>query len=71
VVVTGAGADEVTAALAERRRRFAPIVVLVVVPAHRADTASHRGRGVVVISGRTAAETVSAWNHLVLSGVGR
>ncbi|RKT74462.1 uncharacterized protein (DUF58 family) [Saccharothrix variisporea] len=71
VVVTGADDELVTAALAERRRRFAPIVVLRVVPAAHGPVATHRRRGLAVVGGHTARDVVSAWNLLVVGGVGR
>ncbi|MGM1060098.1 DUF58 domain-containing protein [Saccharothrix sp. Mg75] len=71
VVVTGVEDELATIALAERRRRFAPIVVLRVVPQHRGEVLPHGRRGMSVLGGRTAGEVVTAWNHLVLNGVGR
>ncbi|ONI89715.1 hypothetical protein ALI22I_14550 [Saccharothrix sp. ALI-22-I] len=69
VVVTGPGEDAVTTRLAQRRRRFAPIVVLQVVPAHHEAQPPYRRQGMAVLSASTAVEAVTAWNHLVLGGV--
>ncbi|MEU4448434.1 DUF58 domain-containing protein [Actinosynnema sp. NPDC050801] len=69
VVVTGAGEDAVTTLLADRRRRFAPVVVIQVVGERQADVLPHHRRGMTVLGARTAAEGVAAWNHLALGGV--
>ncbi|HEV2780925.1 MAG TPA: DUF58 domain-containing protein [Actinophytocola sp.] len=69
VVVTGAGEPAVVARLAEQRRRFAPVVVITVVAAGLPLPAPYRRPGMVVLSGRTGAEAMAAWNHFVLGGV--
>jgi uncharacterized protein (DUF58 family) len=69
VVVTGAGEPAVVAKLAEQRRRFAAVVVFAMVSAEPPLPAPYRRPGMVVLSGRTGAEAVSAWNHFVLGGV--
>ncbi|MBB5958609.1 uncharacterized protein (DUF58 family) [Saccharothrix tamanrassetensis] len=69
VVVTGPAEDAVAARLAHRRRRFAPIVVLEVLPAHHEAPPPYRRQGMAVLSASSAVEAVSAWNHLVLGGV--
>ncbi|TWP50575.1 DUF58 domain-containing protein [Lentzea tibetensis] len=65
VVVTGAGEPAVVTRLADQRRRFAPVVVVLM---GDGEPFSHRRQGLVVLSARTGAEAASAWNHLVLDG---
>jgi hypothetical protein len=43
--------------------------VVAIVAADRPVPAPYRRPGMVVLSGRTGAEAMSAWNHFVLGGV--
>jgi uncharacterized protein (DUF58 family) len=68
VVVTGTGEPAVVARLAEQRRRFAPVVVIVMVAEGAPMPAAHRRPGMVLLSARTAVEAATAWNHFTLGG---
>jgi uncharacterized protein (DUF58 family) len=70
VVITGVGEPAVVAKLAEQRRRFAPVVVVTMAGPGVPPPATYRRPGLALLSGRTGAEAMSAWNHFVLGGVG-
>jgi len=65
VVVTGDADEAMLARLAEQRRRFAPVVVVALLAAERADAGGIRRRpGMAVLIATTAEEAAGAWNRM-------
>jgi len=70
VVVTGAREPVLLAKLGEQRRRFAPVVVVTLLADADAPVPARRRPGMAVLSGRTGAEAVAAWDRMVLGEAG-
>ena len=64
VVVTGDAEAALAVHVAGGRRRFAPVVLVEVVPGTRLTTA--RRAGLSVVRAASGAEAAGAWNQLVL-----
>jgi hypothetical protein len=80
VVVTGDAEPVAVTRLAGQRRRFAPVVLVEIVPSAAAHAGRHASRapaaavsttrrsGMVVIRATTAPDAAAAWNQLLLGG---
>jgi uncharacterized protein (DUF58 family) len=69
VVVTGAAVGAVLGRLAEQRRRFAPVVVVAVDPDSPV-VGIQRRSGLALVTPRSAAEGVVAWQRMISGEVG-
>lgn len=70
VVVTGASEPALVAKLGEQRRRFSPVVVVMVATSPDALMSTRRRPGMAVLAATTGAEAVAAWDRMVLGEAG-